>query len=92
MKNYNLTAIKQLVLTWLLVASETISDFIAKYYNKYVIGHYHAWKQIKVYTNENHTYSHEIYECEDCDKLLHIKRYWNLSPTIKLTKINKIVS
>ena len=49
--------------------------------------HTHQWTTISKFMSTNKHYGHEHYICNTCGVHMHIKRFWNRKPLIKL--INK---
>ena len=51
------------------------------------LSHKHMWKNTVTHTKPDFSYMHEIFECENCNKIMHIIRRPMVKPTLKI--VNK---
>ena len=48
------------------------------------LSHKHTWKNTITHAKPDFSYMHEIFECENCNKMMHIIRRPLVKPTLKI--------
>ena len=56
------------------------------------ISHKHRWKNTAIHTKPDFSYAHEIFECENCNKIMHIIRRPMIKPVLKIVNRKTINS
>jgi hypothetical protein len=55
------------------------------------ISHRHMWQNTSIYTKSDYSYMHEIFECKQCNKIMHLIRRQRSKPILKIVN-KKIIS
>lgn len=55
------------------------------------ISHRHMWQNTSTYTKPDLSYMHEIFECKQCNKIMHLIRRPRNKPILKIVN-KKIIS
>ena len=54
------------------------------------ISHRHVWQNTSTYTTPDYSYMHEIFECKQCNKIMHLIRRPRSKPILKI--VNKKIT